>query len=191
MRHKGTQLIETERLRLRRFRIEDAPAAYRNWTSDDRVTKFLRWQTHPDVETTERILREWIAAYADERFYQWAIELAGVGEPVGTISVVEQDEALSKLHIGYCIGFPWWGKGITTEAFRGLLPFLFEEVGANRIESQHDPNNPGSGRVMLKCGLRYEGTLREADSSNRGIVDAAMYSMLAKEYFGGTASRGD
>jgi ribosomal-protein-alanine N-acetyltransferase len=90
---------------------------------------------------------------------------------------------LDIVHIGYCIGSKWWGQGITTEAFAGIIPFLFEEVGVNRIESQHDPNNPGSGKVMVKCGLKYEGTLRQADFSNKGIVDASMYSILSSEYY--------
>lgn len=64
-----------------------------------------------------------------------------------------------------------------------MIRFFFEEVGAQRIESQHDPENPGSGRVMQKCGLQYEGTLRKADWSNRGIVDACMYALLAEDYF--------
>lgn len=49
------------------------------------------------------------------------------------------------------------------------------------IESQHDPNNPNSGKVMKKCGLTYEGTLRKADWSNKGIVDACMYGLLKEE----------
>lgn len=64
-----------------------------------------------------------------------------------------------------------------------IIPFFFEEVGANRIESQHDPNNPNSGKVMQKCGMQYEGTLRQADHSNQGIVDACMYAILAEDYF--------
>ena len=64
------------------------------------------------------------------------------------------------------------------------IAFLFEEVGANRIESQHDPDNPNSGKVMEKCGLKYEGTLRQADFSNKGIVDAAVYSILRSEWRG-------
>lgn len=51
-----------------------------------------------------------------------------------------------------------------------MFPFLFEKVKANRIESRHDPRNPNSGKVMVK----YEGTLREADTSNKGVVDAAI-----------------
>ena len=61
-------------------------------------------------------------------------------------------------------------------------PYLFNEVEANRIESQHDPNNPHSGNVMKKCGLKYEGTLRQADFSNKGIVDACVYSLLKDEW---------
>lgn len=184
MEHKGTVMIETDRLVLRRFTMDDSAAAFRNWTHDKEVTKFLRWPAHESVETTEAILKMWVEGYQDDNFYQWAIVRKEDGdEPIGTISVVEQNEELNILHIGYCIGSPWWHKGITSEAFAAIIPFFFEEVKVNRIESQHDPLNPNSGNVMLKCGLTYEGTLREADSSNRGIVDAAMYSILAKEYW--------
>ena len=102
---------------------------------------------------------------------------------LATISVVDQNESLSILHIGYCIGSKWWNKGITSEAFSAIIPYLFDQVKANRIESQHDPLNPNSGRVMKKCGLTFEGILRQADISNQGIVDAAMYSILATEYY--------
>jgi len=182
MTHKGTVEIETQRLWLRRFTEKDAPAAYRNWTSDEKVTEYLRWPTHESMETTASILKEWINAYRSSDFYQWAIvPKDGKDEPIGTISVVDRNERLNQVHIGYCIGSRWWNQGIVTEAFSAIIPFLFKEVHANRIESQHDPENTGSGRVMAKCGLRYEGTLRQADFSNRGIVDAAMYSLLANE----------
>ena len=59
---------------------------------------------------------------------------------------------------------------------------MFDEVGANRVESQHDPENENSGKVMLKCGLKYEGTLRRAERTTRGIVDSSVYSMLKSEW---------
>lgn len=183
MKHKGTVTIETERLILRRFLPADKDAAYMNWTSDEKVTEFLRWPTHKSIEVTERVLSSWISEYENPAFYQWAIVLKELGEPIGTISVVEQDEKTEKLHIGYCIGSKWWHSGYTSEAFAAIIPFFFEEVGAKRIESQHDSENPNSGKVMKKCGLIYEGTLRKADWSNRGIVDACMYGMLASDYF--------
>ena len=182
MEHKGTKTIETDRLLLRKFCMEDVHAAYQNWTSDEKVTEFLRWPTHSSVETTETVIRNWIREYEKPDFYQWAIVLKDMNEPVGTISVVGKDDDLNILHIGYCIGSKWWHKGITSEAFSAVIPYLFDEVGANRIESQHDPNNPHSGNVMKKCGLTYEGTLRQADFSNKGIVDACVYSLLKSEY---------
>ncbi len=183
MEHKGTIRIETERLILRAFVIEDVPFAFSNWMSDEKVTEFLRWPTYRNMEITKRVMSEWLDNYTDKSFYQWAIVLKEIGEPVGTISVVDMDERTNKVHIGYCIGSKWWNKGYTSEAFAAIIPFFFNDVKVGRIESQHDPNNPNSGKVMKKCGLQYEGTLRKADWSNKGIVDACMYGLLAEDYF--------
>ena len=182
MYHKGTQIIETRRLILRPFTMDDAEAMFRNWHADKEVTKFLTWQAAQSVEETKEVLQSWVASYADPSFYQWAIEWKELQEVIGSISVVREDERTDTVHIGYAIGKKWWHKGITTEAFQAIIPFLFQEVGANRIESQHDPNNPHSGQVMKKCGLTYEGTLRQADRNNQGIVDAAIYSLLKEEW---------
>ena len=182
MNHKGTVLIETERLILRPFTMDDCEAAFRNWESDSKTTEFLRWKTMESIEATKYVMRMWVDGYKDPAFYQWGIVPKELGEPIGTISVVGMDERTEKMHIGYCIGSKWWHKGFTSEAFAAIIPFLFEEVGANRIEAQHDPNNPNSGKVMQKCGLKYEGTLRQADWSNKGIVDACLYAILRSDY---------
>ncbi len=68
------------------------------------------------------------------------------------------------------------------EAAGRVLRFLFEEVGANRVSARHDANNPKSGRVMQKLGMRREDTLRSAVRNNRGIVDVAVYALLRGEY---------
>jgi ribosomal-protein-alanine N-acetyltransferase len=87
------------------------------------------------------------------------------------------------VHIGYCIGKKYWNQGITSEALNRIIKFFFEEVGVNRIESRHDPNNPNSGKVMKKCGMKYEGTIRQADINNQGICDYSEYGILAEEYY--------
>ncbi len=183
MEHKGTIRIKTERLILRAFVMEDVPFAFSNWMSDEKVTEFLRWPTHRSTDITKRVMSEWLDNYIDKSFYQWAIVLKEIGEPIGTISVVDMDEKTNKVNIGYCIGSKWWNKGYTSESFAAIIPFFFNDVKVGRIESQHDPNNPNSGKVMKKCGLQYEGTLRKADWSNKGIVDACMYGLLAEDYF--------
>lgn len=185
LNHQGTIKLETERLVLRPFVIEDAEAGFRNWMSDEKVTEFLRWPTHNDISISERVVKEWVEEYEkNNAFYQWAIVLKEIDEPIGTISVVGMNERVDMVHIGYCIGSKWWGNGYMSEAFARIIPFMFNEVEAQRIEAQHDPNNPASGKVMEKCGLKYEGILRKADWSNKGIVDAAMYGLLKEEYHG-------
>lgn len=184
MKDLGTKTIETERLILRRFKMEDAEAMYKNWASDAEVTKFLTWPLHSSNEVTKKVLQDWINNYEKDDFYQWAIILKENGEePIGTISVVDKDEEVNMVHIGYCIGTKWWNRGVTSEALMAIIKFFIKEVGVNRVESRHDPNNPNSGKVMMKCGMKYEGTMRQADINNQGICDYSMYGILAKEYF--------
>ena len=182
MKHCGTQRLETERLILRRFVVEDAAAMYKNWASDADVTKYLSWPAHTSPEISEKIVADWVKKYGDVKFYQWAIVLKKTdGEPIGSITVVNMKEDISMVHIGYCIGKKWWHQGITSEALKTVIDFLFDEVGANRIESYHDPNNPNSGGVMKKCGMKYEGTMRSYKKTNQGITDACVYSILKSE----------
>jgi len=87
------------------------------------------------------------------------------------------------VHVGYCIGRNWWNKGYASESLSELIRFFFEEVGVTCVQSHFDPRNPNSGKVMAKCGMKYEGTLRQSDINNQGICDATYYSILADEYF--------
>lgn len=182
MKNCGTQRIETDRLILRRYKIEDADAMYKNWASDSEVTKFLTWQPHSSVDVSRSIIEDWLKKYSDEKYYQWAIVLKDNGnEPIGDISVVHMNEDISMVHIGYCLGRAWWRRGIMSEALKAVMDFMFDTVEVNRVESRHDPRNPNSGKVMQKCGMKYEGTLRSADRNNQGICDACYYALLRSE----------
>ncbi|MCL2531130.1 MAG: GNAT family N-acetyltransferase [Oscillospiraceae bacterium] len=181
--HKGTVTLETERLILRRFCVEDASAMFNNWASDSEVNKYLTWPTHTSVSASQAVIESWLPLYEKPSHYSWAIELKEIGQPIGSIAAVELRDATKMVHIGYCIGQPWWRQGYMTEALRELIRFFFEEVGMNRIESCHDPRNPNSGKVMLKCGLQVEGTMRQNDRNNQGICDTIRYAMLAEDYF--------
>lgn len=183
MKHLGTKELETNRLRLRRFKLSDAGAMFKNWANDDEVTKYLMWPSHKDVSVSESVLKEWIGQYEDDTFYQWAIVLKSNGdEPIGSISIVRIDEQIKMVHVGYCIGKKWWHQGITSEALSALIHFFFKEIKINRFESRHDPRNPNSGKVMEKCGLIYEGTIKQGDWNNQGICDYSMYGLVAEDY---------
>lgn len=102
--HKGTQPLFTQRLRLRRFTADDAAAMFENWAGDERVTRYLTWDAHKSPKDTERLLRLWCAAYADETTYNWLMEYRGT--PIGNISVVRMEEESGCADLGYCMGAP-------------------------------------------------------------------------------------
>lgn len=180
--HKGTQTIKTPRLTLRRFTPDDAQAMFDNWESDPAVTEFLTWKPHADIDETRQILKSWLSNYENNDYYHWAIVPGGTDEPIGSLAVVDINDNISMVCIGYCLGKAWWHKGIMSEALAAVIEFFFTEVGINRIEARHDPNNPHSGGVMKKCGMKYEGTMRQADFSNKGIVDECIYAILREEW---------
>ena len=182
LNHKGTKTIETERLILRQFTMEDAPAMFRNWASDDAVTKHLTWPTHSSVEVSRMVLSDWTGHYPEPDFYNWAIVLKENGpEPIGSIAVVQINEKVDGAAMGYCMSRAHWRKGIMAEALTALIAFLFDEVGFNRVEADHDPNNPASGRVMEKSGMKHEGIHRQAGRSNQGIIDVSRWAILRSD----------
>ena len=182
MNHIGTKTIETERLILRRYRIDDAENAYRNWMSSEAVTKYLTWPPHASVEESAAYIQSVIDLYDSDTTYMWVIEEKATGEAVGSITVNKIFENVDGCEIGYCLSDSRWGRGYMPEAFAAVIRFLFNEVGFDRIQSSHDANNPKSGRVMEKCGLRYEGTLRSADRNNQGVCDSVIRAILREEY---------
>jgi len=182
MKHTGTVRIETENLILRRFRIDDAEAMFRNWAGDDEVTRYLTWPTHSDVEVSRSIIVMWEKEYDSLSSYQWCIESKETGQAVGSISVVNLREDIGMVEIGYCIGKEFWGKGITAEALKALIYFFFEEVQANRIEAKHDSRNIASGKVMEKCGMVREGEKKQGDRNNMGICDIVFHGLIRADW---------
>lgn len=183
MEHKGTSDIHTERLILRKFTVGDAPAMFANWANDENVTRFLTWQPHGSTDVTESILRDWEKQYNSHDYYNWAITFKdAAAEPIGSIAVVcPIDERLKIAVIGYCLSQKHWRRGIMTEALEAVCGFMFDKVGVSKVASYHDPRNPHSGDVMKKCGMKYEGTVRQADINNMGICDLCLYGLLSGE----------
>ena len=61
---------------------------------------------------------------------------------------MHMNEDVSMVHVGYCIGKPWWHNGLTAEALKAVMDFLFDIVEVNCIESRHDSKKPNSGKAM-------------------------------------------
>ena len=88
----------------------------------------------------------------------------------------------NRAELGYWIGVPFWGNGYCTEAAREVLRFGFENLRLHRIDAGHFANNPASGRILLKLGMKHEGTTREHVQKWGEYLDVEIYGLLAREY---------
>lgn len=153
MIHKGTVTLITERLILRRFVIDDAETMFNNWANDPEVTRFLSWEPHGDVEVTKTLLQFWVEDYKNSNCYNWAIVYDN--NLIGTISLLNPKDDIAEAEAGYCMAKKYWGKGIMAEALTAVIKYSFDEIGFSRIVAKHNVDNPNSGKVMIKSGMKY------------------------------------
>lgn len=176
--HQGTVTLETDRLILRRFKLGDAEAMFNTWTNDEEVVKYMRWDTHKSAQESEDVLSDWVINYEKADYYHWGITIKATNELIGSIGMFCVNAVDMCYEAGYCIGRAYWNKGYTTEALSAIIKFGLLNVGINRIEAYHSIFNPASGQVMQKCGMKYEGRLRQKYKSNRGFEDADLYAVV-------------
>ena len=192
MNHKGTIELQTERLILRKFRQDDAQDVFDNWANDKDVTKHLSWTPHANAEATRQYIAACVERYEKESIYHWAIVPKEYGKVCGSIEVMNVSEINGRCEMGYCMSKRYWNKGIMSEALKAAVKFLFDEVGFNRIQAVHHIENPASGKVMQKAGMKYEGRLKQYIADNCGkFVDCDIYAIVKDDYSENEIYRGD
>lgn len=172
--------IETERLILRPISMFDAKDMF-EYASDPEVSKFLTWEPHKNLEETLNVLSKMTNTSENHKIF--AIVLKEKKKMIGTMDAIlfgrcEEDK---KAEIGYCISREYWNKGITTEALKAMIDFLFKEYNLHRIQAKHAVDNPASGRVMEKAGMQKEGILRDYMIVRGKYLDLVIKSILSKE----------
>lgn len=155
LNHAGTQPIETCRLTLRRYEMTDADDMYRNWVTDPEVSRFWGWEPHKDIEETRSLLLGWMDEYAELKTYHWIIIHKSMAQAVGYIYFNEIDQTRSSVAVHFALSRKVWNQGIMTEACKAVLAFAFSVLDAERAHSRHHIDNPASGRVLRKCGMRH------------------------------------
>lgn len=147
--------IETDRLILRKWQLDDAEALYK-YASDVRVCELALWPRHESVEMSRKVIEEFFLPNPDNL----AITLKSTGEPIGCIGLVPSGEehfktADEEREVGYWIGYPYWNKGLTTEALKGLIEYYRDCKGVNSLLLTTDNRNIASQRVAEKCGFQF------------------------------------
>jgi RimJ/RimL family protein N-acetyltransferase len=146
----------TQRLELRPFVIDDAPAIHAVY-SDLEVMRHVGEGPVQEFAQTEAMLREYIAHQLAHGFSFWAvIERAG-GALIGDAGLYVLEGRGPDVEVGYTLGAAWWGRGYGTEAARACLAAGFEQLGLDEIVAVADPANAASVRVLEKLGMRYVG----------------------------------
>lgn len=178
MRNLGSIELETKRLFLRRFVVEDAKAMFENWASDSENVRYVTWDPHPNPQVTQASIERWLLHYQEENTYKWVIcKKEDPKQVIGDISVVSQDPQKEICEVGYILGKKFWGQGIMTEALKAVLHFLLLEVGFKEVQAKYVSLNPASGRVMEKAGMHYLTTLPNAVARKGYIGDQITYTI--------------
>lgn len=181
LEHIGTNTIETERLILRRFRRDDRDAVFKNWAADERVQLMYSEPVYTSVEAVDGLLDKYIGAYEQPDCYRWAITEKGTDECIGQIAYFLVDSKNRFAEIEYCIGAAFQRRGYATEAAKAVIKYGFESIGLHKVQICTKTINKPSRRVIEKCGLTYEGTLRDYFYMNGEYVGRMYFSVLREE----------
>jgi Acetyltransferases, including N-acetylases of ribosomal proteins len=171
-------MFETERIRLRRWTLEDAGDMYA-YATNPNVGPNAGWNVHESIEESKKVIQMFLQG--DE----WAIVDKVTNRVIGSVGIMKDFRRRyeGSYFIGYVLAEEYWGKGIMTEAVKTMIPYVFETLHASILSVGHFTRNNRSRRVIEKCGFVYEGTYRRGYFAQTGdIHDDANYSMLDTEY---------
>lgn len=174
--------IVTERLILRPYRIEDAAELQRLIGERD-VAATLMNVPHP---YEDGIAEEWIngrqESFEKGQTVDFVITHREEGYLIGGIGLGDINQLSERAEIGYWLGQPYWRNGYGTEAARAVVKYGFEVMGLHRINGRHFGNNPASGKIMRKIGMKHEGRQRQAFKKWGKFEDCELYGILKSDY---------
>jgi ribosomal-protein-alanine N-acetyltransferase len=168
--------IETDRLILRKVQASDIEDVF-EFMADEQMTKYTPLFTPAKskddaVKFTQNILD----CYEKGEPTYFGIIYKETNKLVGLIHV--EIETCFRASISYLVNPAYWSKGIATEATKTIINFGFNTMGLKRIEATCDPRNTASVKVLEKCGMSYEGTLKSYFCVNGEFCDRRLYAII-------------
>lgn len=174
--------IRTERLKLRKLRREDAIAYYEDLSSSEAVTRYMLFSKHTSPEDGVKSVEKNLSRYETGRNYYWVVADPETEDLMGVISLLRFDEHVSSCSFAYMLGEKFWGRGYGTEAVKAVFDFAFSEMDIKKIEADHMAENPASGAVMRKAGMKRAGTIPGKYEKNGRLHDAVRYEITREEW---------
>jgi len=107
------------------------------------------------------------------------------GKLLESVDLLVLDLSLKKGSIGYVLNKDYWNQGLATEATKAVIALAFEQLGMNKLIAVHDQDNPASGRVMAKSGMKYshEEPYAMLDLHEEGRMVTRVHYVLTKEEY--------
>ena len=179
--YKNLPKLETERLIVRKYTIEDVND-YFKFASDTDVTKFLRWEPHPNKEYTLEYIKGVLEEYSKGKDSPWGLEHKTAKKLIGIVHIMQLDTHHKKAQIGFVLAKDYWNNGYMTEALNKVLEYCFTVLSLNRIEALIITDNCAAVRVMEKVGMQHEGLLRKYLYQKEDFRDFHLFSMIKEDY---------
>ena len=171
----------TRRLVLRPVRMADAEDMY-EYSRDPEVARHVLWDAHRSIHQTREYIRFLLRQYRNASPGTFAIALRDSGKVIGTIGFMWVQTDNRSAEVGYSLGRRYWNQGYMSEALKAIVEFGFIRLNLNRIEAQHERDNPASGHVMLHAGMKHEGTLRQRIYNKGRFVDVDLYAIVRSDF---------
>ena len=171
-------ILETERLVLRAWEEADAGDCY-EYAKDPRVGPAAGWPVHTSVENSRQVIRDVLMVPET-----YAIVLKETGHVIGSIGLKSPSDLAEKddeAELGFCLGVPYWGRGLVPEAARELLRHAFEDLELERVWCGYYDGNEKSKRVQEKLGFKYQRTTEDAPVPLLGETRKAHVNLMTKE----------
>lgn len=171
----------TERLILRPPEVTDIPAIVK-YANNKTIADFTLNIPYPySQEDAVHFLSNVLQHIKTGKQSTFAILLKDNPEVIGFIGLKTEPKH-KHAEMGYWIGEPFWNKGYITEAIGALLAHGFNDLGLHKIFAHHMQDNPGSGKVMIKNGMKQEGVLKEHIFKNGRFQTMILYGILESDY---------
>ena len=149
--------LETDRLILRRWRLEDIDDAVEGLNNIN-VTK---WMSHTPYPYTKKDAEDFINKSINEKLYNFAIVLKSENKVIGGTQIRSIDFFQGTAHGGIWINEKYHGYGYGREAWGEGIRYAFEELGLRRLENGFFDGNESSWKMQKRFGYKIEGTKRQ------------------------------
>ena len=173
--------LRTARLLLRCAKMSDAQDIFR-YAGDPEIDRYVLWKAHRTVADSRAMLRSILRQYRSCQPSSYVMEETESGRVIGTIGFTDYYPEIKTAELGYSLARDRWNMGYATEALSSLLSLCFDQMRLHRAEAVHDLRNPASGRVMQKCGMKPEGTIRGRVRNKGQWCDVALWAMTEDDW---------